>query len=71
MPGYTPYLASGQLAGAIFDLGGAAEFELLSGMPGRALINSNSLSLAVTLIIFYIIVGNIIFFLDRFGGGNK
>lgn len=54
-----PYVASGQLEGYLPSLKGAAEYELLSHSPGKAIIGMDSQSLVHVVVIAVIIICNI------------
>ncbi len=64
-PDLYPYLASGQCQGLIGGLRGAAEYENLVGHPSVATIGMIPQSAAHALIIIFIIIGNIIYILQR------
>ncbi len=54
-----PYIASGQLEGYLPSLRGAAEYELVSGYAGAAIVGMDSQSLAHIVVIAAIVVCNI------------
>ncbi len=58
-PDYYPFLDSGQLAGLLVGLKGAAEYEALIDKPAQGTSSMNSQSLAHILIILLIILGNL------------
>jgi len=60
-----PFLQSGQVAGLIAGLRGAAEYEKLIGIPGKASRGMDAQSSAHILIIGLIIAGNIILIRER------
>jgi hypothetical protein len=60
-----PFFQTGQLAGFLGGLKGAAEYEKLAGMPGAATLGMDAQSIAHLLIVVFIILGNIGFFLHR------
>ena len=62
---YYPYLQSDQLTGLLGGLKGAAEYETLVGVPDTATIGMDAQSLAHLAIIMFILIGNIMFFMDR------
>ena len=61
------YLQSGQLVGLLGGMKGAAEYEKLSKNYGRAMVGMDPQSIVHILIIFFIVVGNIGYFLTRAG----
>ncbi|KPJ54424.1 hypothetical protein AMJ39_00385 [candidate division TA06 bacterium DG_24] len=70
---YYPFLQTGQLFGLIGGLKGAAEYEYLIGVPGRAIIGMDAQSIAHLIIIVFVIIGNVAFFVQRRGaaGGGR
>jgi hypothetical protein len=62
-PGMYPYVQTGQLAGVLGGMKGAAEYEIALGRPGRAVRYMFSQSMAHAWIVFFVIVGNVAFFL--------
>ena len=62
VPGEMPYYASGQYKGLLAGLRGAAEYELLTGYPGSAILGMDAQSAAHFLVIALIAIGNIGFF---------
>jgi hypothetical protein len=62
---YDPYLNSGQLYAAVGGLRGAAEYEILSGKPGRGNRGLLAQSAAHIFLIALIIVGNTLYFRRR------
>ncbi len=65
VPEVMPFFTSGQIAGMLQGLRGAAEYELLLGQPGSAVAKMDAQSLGHLVIIFFVIVGNIAFFLEK------
>ncbi|MGE0489069.1 MAG: hypothetical protein AB7S38_07620 [Vulcanimicrobiota bacterium] len=63
-PQYYPYFNSGQLKGLIGGLGGAAEYEKLSGFEGTATSGMDAQSIAHFVIAAFILMANIIYFLQ-------
>jgi hypothetical protein len=63
-----PYFGSGQLKGLMGGLKGASEFEELAGVQGKATKFMLSQSFAHMTVIFFIIVGNVAYFV---GGRRK
>lgn len=64
-PGYYPYLQTGQIAGLLGGLKGAAEYEQLVGHPGTATRAMDPQAVAHGVIVLFIIIGNITFFALR------
>jgi hypothetical protein len=64
-PEYYPYFQSGQLAGLLGGLSGAAEYEKLVGKPGTATRGMDAQSLGHLVIIAFIILGNIFYFASK------
>lgn len=62
VPTVEPYLASGQVAGLVGGLKGAAEYESVMGYAGKATANMDAQSFAHLLVIGLIIAGNISLF---------
>lgn len=60
-----PYYDSGQLKGLMDGIKGAADLEFLTGHPGDAIVSSDILSFTQTLVIVFIVVGNISFWMTR------
>jgi len=58
-PDLTPYLASGQLQGMLGGLTGAAEYEQLLGVDGRAARGMNAQSLAHAFVVLCIVAGSL------------
>lgn len=59
-----PFLASGQLAGLCSGLVGAAEYEELVGHPGFGLAGLFAQSVAHLVVVAFIVLGNLIYFLE-------
>jgi len=62
---YYPYLQTGQIFGILGGLQGAAEYETLVGTPGKAVQGMSVQVVAHTIIILFIIIGNIGYFATR------
>ena len=62
---YYPYLGSGQVIGIMGGLLGAAQYEELADNPGRAKDGMKIQLFAHYVIIFFIIMGNVGFFVER------
>jgi hypothetical protein len=62
---YYPYLQTGQIFGILGGLQGAAEYETLVGTPGKAVEGMSVQVVAHSIIIIFIIVGNIGYFATR------
>lgn len=65
IPGLMPYVASGQLQGVLAGLRGAAEYEKLLGMPGKAVAGMDAQSLSHILVMTFVILGNIAYFYQK------
>ena len=57
-----PYYDTGQLLGVIDGVKGAADMEFLTKHPGDAIRSSDVLSFSQTLVVIFIIIGNISYF---------
>lgn len=64
-PDLFPFLQSGQLAGLIGGLAGAAEYEALVGHPDSATAGMQAQSVTHLVIIGFILLGNVLYFLAR------
>jgi hypothetical protein len=64
-PRYYQYLQTGQLVGLIGGMKGAAEYERLVGHPGLATVGMDSQSIAHLLIIGFVMLGNVILWLEK------
>jgi len=64
-PQCSPYYQSGQLVGLLGGLKAAAEYETLVGKPGKAVAGMDAQSIAHVMIIFFVVIGNIFYFVDR------
>ena len=64
-PKYYAYLQTGQLVGLIGGMKGAAEYELLVDKRGLATVGMDSQSIAHLLIIGFVILGNVIFWMEK------
>ncbi len=60
-----PYLDAGQLTGLLGGMKGGAEFEKLVGHKARATLSMASQTVAHIFVMFFIIVGNLAFFMTR------
>lgn len=65
VPQSMPFVEAGQVIGLLQGLRGAAEYEILMGSPGSAVAKMDAQSLGHLVIIFFIIVGNVAFFLEK------
>ena len=61
-PSLKPYYDTGQLLGIIDGLKGAADMEYLVGVPGDAIRSSDILSFTQTMVLIFIIIGNVSYF---------
>jgi len=64
-PEYYAYLSSGQLVGLLGGLSGAAEYEDLIGAPGWGIKGMAAQSLGHVTIVIFILIGNVLFFINR------
>jgi hypothetical protein len=64
-PRYYQYLQTGQLVGLIGGMKGSAEYERLVGREGLATVGMDSQSIAHLLIIGFVVLGNIIFWMEK------
>jgi hypothetical protein len=64
-PDFFPFLQSGQLAGLLGGLAGAAEYEHLIGRPGQAISGMRPQSVGHLIIIVFILFGNLAYFTQR------
>jgi hypothetical protein len=64
-PDYVPYFDAGQLQGLAAGMKGAAEYELLVGLPGTAIGGMVAQSATHGLLIFFIVFGNVMYFAGR------
>ena len=70
-PAYFAYLNSGQLTGMLGGMKGAAEYEGLVHKPAAATMGMSAQSLVHLFIIFSVLTGNVIFFLNKRGKKGK
>jgi hypothetical protein len=56
---YIPYLNTGQLAGMVVGLRGAAEYEHLVGFVGEGTQGADALSMSMLLVAIFVILGNV------------
>lgn len=64
-PAFYPYLQANQLVGLAGGMKGASEYEELLKVPGLATAGMDAQSFAHAAIVFFIVFGNVIFFLKR------
>jgi len=62
-----PYYDSGQMLGLMDGIKGAADLEFLTGHPGDAIISSDILSFTQTLVLIFIVIGNVAFWMQKGG----
>jgi hypothetical protein len=60
-----PYLKSGQITGLMGGMTGAAEFEILTQKPGKAMTYMLSQTFAHVIVMIFIIIGNVVYFRSR------
>jgi hypothetical protein len=65
-----PYYDSGQILGIMDGVKGAADLEFLTNHPGDAIVSSDILSFTQTLVLIFIIVGNVAYLMQKQGGGS-
>jgi hypothetical protein len=63
-----PYYDSGQMLGLMDGIKGAADLEFLTGHPGDAIVSSDILSFTQTLVLIFILIGNVAFWMQKGGG---
>jgi hypothetical protein len=63
VPTLAMYLSAGQVQGYIASIRGAAEYELLIGRPGEAIVSTDALSMSHLMVIAVIVAGNLVYFL--------
>jgi len=69
-PAFYPYLQAGQLIGLVGGMKGASEYEMLVKRPGLAAAGMDAQSLAHTMIVCFIIFGNVLFILKKRSGSG-
>lgn len=65
IPGLMPFIAAGQMEGILTGLKGAAEYEMLLGIPGRAVAGMDAQSLSHIIIMTFILLGNVAYLYER------
>jgi hypothetical protein len=65
-----PYYDSGQLLGIMDGIKGAADLEFITGNPGDAIVSSDILTFTQTLVLIFIIIGNVSYWMAKQEGGN-
>jgi hypothetical protein len=70
-PKFFAYLSSGQMTGLLGGMKGASDYEKLVNHPGSATKGMAAQSLVHLFIILSVIVGNVIFFIDKKKRGRK
>lgn len=71
LPFLGPYLASGQVQGAIIGLSGAAEYESLAKVPGQATGAMDAQSMGHLLIVGLVVLGNLGFLYEKRVNGTN
>ncbi|HHW26423.1 MAG TPA: hypothetical protein GXX23_03665 [Firmicutes bacterium] len=71
LPFIGPFLASGQVKGAIIGLSGAAEYEILAGVPGQATGAMDAQSMGHLLIVGLVLIGNLGFLYGKRVNGKN
>lgn len=69
--GCIPYYKSGLYSGILNSLKGAGEYEFLLGMPGLAIVASDSISATHVTLIVMIVIGNVIYIYRRRVSGHR
>jgi hypothetical protein len=67
-PSFIPYYDAGQYVGLLDGIRGAAEYEVLTNNPGRAVAGSDALSSGTMLTIILVIMGNLGYTITRTRG---
>lgn len=67
----TPFYSSGQLVGILSGLGGAADYEFLSALPGKAVAGMDAQSLGHLVLMLVILLGNISLFVLKKDVGER
>lgn len=70
VPETMPFVQSGQLVGLVGGMRGAAEYEVLVKVPGRATAGMDAQAFAHLVIILFIVVGNIGYFVTKGKSGK-
>ncbi|MBN2054296.1 hypothetical protein JW905_05205 [bacterium] len=70
-PEYYPYFESGQLLGLVGGLKACAEYEILLGKQSRAVKAMDAQALGHYIIIFFIVLGNVLFLINKFQAGRR
>jgi hypothetical protein len=60
-----PYYDSGQLLGIMDGVKGAADLEFITGHPGAAIRSSDILSFTQTLVLIFIVIGNVAYWMGK------
>ncbi|MDD4053108.1 MAG: hypothetical protein PHR28_14580 [candidate division Zixibacteria bacterium] len=60
-----PFLKSGQIIGMLGGMTGAAEFEILTEKPGKAMTYMLSQTFAHVIVMVFIVIGNVVYFRSR------
>jgi hypothetical protein len=60
-----PYYDSGQIAGIMDGIKGAADLEFLTGHAGDAIVSSDILTFTQSLVLIFIIVGNVSWYMTK------
>ncbi|MES0326518.1 MAG: hypothetical protein ABUK18_11665, partial [Candidatus Bathyarchaeia archaeon] len=65
-----PYYDSGQLLGIMDGIKGAADLEFITGHPGDAIVSSDILTFTQSLVLIFILIGNVSYWMVKQEGGN-
>lgn len=71
VPGHMVYFASGQLKGMLGGMAGAAEYEYLARVPGKALAAMDAQSIGHSYFILLMIISNLVYFAVRKSGSAR
>ena len=68
--GIAQYYQAGQLDGYLDDVKGAAEFESITGIPGKGLGKTDGINSGQLTIVIFIVIGNLGYIIKRLQGGK-
>ncbi|MGE5653071.1 MAG: hypothetical protein ACM3ZQ_02220 [Bacillota bacterium] len=66
-----PYMNSGQMVGLMGGLRGAAEYEVLNSKPSSGVVAMDAMSASHLVMIFFILLGNVAYFLEKRAQSTK
>ena len=70
VPIYMPYVQSGQMLGLMAGLRGAAEYEQLLGVKGKATVGMDAISFSHLVVLVFIVIANVAYFAGRKEGAR-